>query len=161
MRFENPVPVTTIARWLAPISFGNREGMATGINRIHKSGTGDLAFVDHLSIMITCINSAASFIIINKAADVPEEGAPVVDEPFDACLRIVNHYRPFNPSMKMISDTAVIGEGTRVMPNAYIGNHVSVRKNYHLPNVTILDHCSIGDDVIIQSGTVIGSDTLL
>ncbi|HET9429908.1 MAG TPA: UDP-3-O-(3-hydroxymyristoyl)glucosamine N-acyltransferase, partial [Chitinophagaceae bacterium] len=26
------------------------------------------------------------------------------------------------------------------------------------PNVTILDHCILGDDVIIQAGTVIGSD---
>lgn len=160
MRFENPVPVTTIAQLIGADIIGNREGMATGINEIHKVEPGDLAFVDHPKYYDTCINSAASFIIINKAADVPEGKALlVVDEPFDAYLRIVNHYRPFNPSMKMISDTAVIGEGTRVMPNAYIGNHVSVGKNCIIfPNVTILDHCSIGDDVIIQSGTVIGSD---
>ena len=61
--------------------------------------------------------------------------------------------------MKMISDTSSVGEGTVIMPNAYIGNHVTIGKNCIIhPNVTILDHCIIGDNVIIQAGTVIGSD---
>ena len=52
-----------------------------------------------------------------------------------------------------------MGEGTVIMPDAYIGNHVRIGKNCIIhPNVTILDHCIIGDDVIIQAGTVIGSD---
>ena len=36
---------------------------------------------------------------------------------------------------------------------------MSIGKNciFH-PNVTVLDYCSIGDNVVIQSGTVIGSD---
>ena len=47
----------------------------------------------------------------------------------------------------------------RIMPDAYIGNHVRIGKNCIIhPNVTILDHCIIGDNVIIQAGTVIGSD---
>lgn len=160
MRFENPVPVTTIAQLIGADIIGNKQGLATGINELHKVEPGDLAFVDHPKYYTACINSAATFIIINKATDVPEGKALlVVDEPFEAYLRIVNHYRPFTPSMKMISDTASIGEGTSVMPNAYIGNHVTIGKNCIIfPNVTILDHCIIGDDVIIQSGTVIGSD---
>lgn len=160
MRFETPVPVTTIAQLIGADIIGNKQGMATGINELHKVEPGDLAFVDHPKYYNTCIQSAASFIIINKAADVPEGKALlVVDEPFEAYLRIVNHYRPFAPSMKMISDSAVIGEGTQVMPNAYIGNHVQIGRNCIIfPNVTILDHCIIGDEVIIQSGTVIGSD---
>jgi UDP-3-O-[3-hydroxymyristoyl] glucosamine N-acyltransferase len=45
------------------------------------------------------------------------------------------------------------------MPNVYLGNKVSIGKNCIIhPAVTILDHCVIGDNVIIQSGTVIGSD---
>src|SRR5258708_5529963 len=61
--------------------------------------------------------------------------------------------------MKMISDTSFVGEGSIIMPNVYIGNHVSIGKNCIIyPNVTILDHCIIGNNVIIQSGTVIGSD---
>lgn len=160
MRFEKPVPVTTIAQIIGAQLVGNKEGVVTGINELHKVEKGDLAFVDHPKYYDTCINSAATFIIINKETSFPEGKALlVVDEPFEAYLKIVNHYRPFSPSMKMISDSSSVGEGTVLMPNVYIGNHVQVGKNCVIhPHVTILDHCVIGDNVTIQAGTVIGSD---
>lgn len=160
MRFEQPVPLTTIAQLIGAELAGAVNAMATGINELHKVEPGDLAFVDHPKYYDTCLRSAASFIIINKKTDIPEGKALlIVDEPFEAYLKIVNFYRPFSPSLKMISDTARIGEGTVVMPGTYIGNHVQIGRNCIIhPNVTILDHCTIGDEVIIQAGTVIGSD---
>jgi UDP-3-O-[3-hydroxymyristoyl] glucosamine N-acyltransferase len=160
MRFDKPVPIATIAKLINAETVGNTTGNATGINEIHKVEEGDLAFVDHPKYYETCINSAATFIIINKKTDFPAgKGLLIVDEPFEAYLKIVNHYRPFSPSMKMISNTSSVDEGTVIMPNVYIGNHVTIGKNCIIhPNVTILDHCVIGDDVIIQAGTVIGSD---
>src|ERR1700694_3100103 len=99
MRFDNPVPVTTIAELIGAELIGNKEGSATGINEIHKEEEGDLVFVDHPKYYATCIGSAASFIIINRKTAFPEKKALlVVDEPFEAYLKIVNHYRPFNPS---------------------------------------------------------------
>lgn len=160
MKFENPVPVTTIAQLIGAELLGNKKGIATGINELHKVEKGDLAFVDHPKYYETCINSAASFIIINKETNCPEGKALLItDEPFEAYLKIVNHYRPFAPSMKMISDTSSVGEGTTILPNVYIGNHVSIGKDCIIhPHVTIMDHCIIGNHVIIQAGTVIGSD---
>ena len=67
MHFENPVPVATIAQMIGATLIGNKDGMVTGINEIHKVEPGDLAFVDHPKYYDTCIQSAASFIIINKA----------------------------------------------------------------------------------------------
>lgn len=160
MRFHEPIPVTTIAQLIGAEITGNEKGLATGINEIHKVEEGDLVFVDHPKYYDKCIHSAASFIIINKQTEVPEGKALlVVDDPFEAYLKIVNFYRPFTPSMKMISDTASVGEGTVIMPGAYIGNQVRIGKNCIIhPHVTILDHCELGDNVIIQAGTVIGSD---
>lgn len=160
MRFDQPVPLTTIATLIGAELIGNTSALATGINEIHKVEAGDLVFVDHPKYYDKCIHSAASYIIINKVTDFPEGKALLVtDNPFEAYQKIVRHYRPFAPSMKSVSDTAVIGEGTVVMPHAYIGNHVTIGKNCIIhPNVTILDHCVIGNDVIIQAGTVIGSD---
>lgn len=160
MKFDNPVPVTTIAQLIGAEIAGNKNGNATGINELHKVEEGDLAFVDHPKYYDTCINSAATFIIINKKTDCPDGKALlIVDEPFEAYLKIIDHYRPFTPSMKMISDTSSVGEGTTIMPNAYIGNHVIIGKNCIIhPHVTILDHCVIGNNVVIQAGTVIGSD---
>ena len=160
MKFDNPVPVTTIAQLIGAEVVGNINGYATGINEIHKVENGDLVFVDHPKYYDTCISSAATFIIFDKPADCPEGKALlIVAEPFEAYLKIVNFYRPFSPSLKMISDTSSVGKGTVLMPGAYIGNNVTIGENCIIhPNVVILDHCHIGDDVIIQAGTVIGSD---
>lgn len=160
MRFEKPVLLADIAILINAELIGDPNAFTTGINEIHKVEKGDLVFVDHPKYYEKCIQSPASFIIINKKVDFPEDKALlIVEDPFEAYLTIVNHFQPFNPSMKMISDTAAVGEKTVVMPGAYIGNKVSIGKNCVIfPQVTILDHCIIGDNVIIQSGTVIGSD---
>jgi UDP-3-O-[3-hydroxymyristoyl] glucosamine N-acyltransferase len=160
MEFKQPVPVSFIAELIGAELVGNKNGTATGINELHKVQKGDLAFVDHPKYYEKCINSAASFIIINKKTDCPDGKALlVVDEPFEAYLKIVNHYHPFIPSSKSISDSASIGEGTVIMPNTFIGNNVSIGKNCIIhPNVSIMDDCVIGNDVIIQASSVIGSD---
>lgn len=160
MRFDKPVPVKWIAEFIEAELIGNTTAFATGINEIHKVETGDIVFVDHPKYYDKCIQSAATFIIINKKENCPEGKALlIVDDPFEAYVKLVNHFRPFNPSMQAVSDTASVGEGTTIMPNTYLGNHVLVGKDCIIyPNVTILDHCVIGDHVIIQSGTVIGSD---
>ena len=106
-------------------------------------------------------NLFTSFIIINNKDVAIPEGKTLLftAEPFEAYLKIVNHFRPFTPSAKLISDSAIIGNGTVIMPNTFIGNHVTIGENCIIyPNVTILDHCIIGNNVIIQSGTVIGGD---
>ncbi|MEE6185709.1 UDP-3-O-(3-hydroxymyristoyl)glucosamine N-acyltransferase [Niabella digestorum] len=160
MKFEQPVALKEIARLINARLVGNTEAYATGINEIHMVEEGDLVFVDHPKYYETCIKSAASFIIINKETDFPEGKALLVtDEPFEAYLKIVEQYRPFKPSMDLVAASAVVGEGSVVMPNVYLGNNVVIGKNCVIyPNVTILDHCVIGDYVIIQSGTVIGGD---
>lgn len=161
MKFPAPVSVSWIASLIDAEIIGQKDMMITGINEIHKVETGDLVFVDHPKYYDKCLNSAADFIIINtKNVTVPDgKTILVTTEPFEAYLKIVEHFRPFNPSHQPISETAVIGEGTVIMPNSYIGNHVLIGKHCIIhPNVTILDHTIIGDHVVIQSGTVIGSD---
>ncbi len=160
MKFPSPVAVQWIADFIGADLLGSKDSFATGINEIHKVEHGDLVFVDHPKYYDKCIESAASFIIINKQTDCPEGKALlVVDHPFEAYLKIVHHFRPFEPATKLISDTAVVGEGTYIYPNAFIGHHVVIGKNCLIqPNVVILDHCIIGNNVIIQAGAVIGSD---
>lgn len=160
MKFPSPVSVGWLAELISAELVGNTAGHAKGINEIHKVEEGDIVFVDHPKYYDKCIHSAASIIIINKLTDVPEGKTLLVhDQPFEAYQMIVKHFRPFNPGTKPINDTAVIGEGTFIYPNTYIGNDVIIGKHCLIyPNVTILDHCIIGDNVTIQSGTVIGSD---
>jgi len=160
MRFDRPVALREIASIINAEIIGNAEASATGINEIHKVEEGDLVFVDHPKYYKKCIDSAASYIIINQETTFPSKKALlIVDRPFEAYQQIVNHFRPFKPSLKNISDTASIGKDTIIMPGAYVGNHVSIGHDCIIhPNVVIMDHCFVGNNVIIQASTVIGSD---
>ncbi len=160
MQFPSPVSIKWIASFIDATIIGNDTLAATGINELHKVEEGDLVFVDHPKYYATCINSAASFIIINKTTDCPEEKALlIVENPFESYCKIVNHFNPFTPSNKSISESAVVGEDTFIYPGAFIGNRVRIGGNCIIhPSVSIMDNCIIGNNVVIQAGTVIGSD---
>lgn len=161
MKFPEPVSVQWIAELINAEIVGDPSAHSKGINEIHKVQEGDLCFVDHPKYYSTCINSAATHIIINtKEVTLPKgKTLLVTNEPFEAYLKIVNYFRPFAPAIKPVSDSAVIGEGTVIMPNVFIGKDVTIGTNCIIhPNVSILDYTSIGNNVIIQAGTVIGSD---
>lgn len=160
MRLTKPIAVQWIADFIGAELVGNASAVVTGINEIHKVGEGDIVFVDHPKYYEKCISSAATVIIINRKTEFPaEKTLLVVDEPFEAYIKLVNHFRPFTPSSKNISDSAIIGKNTVIMPNCFIGNEVEIGSGCIIhPNVTILDHCVIGHNVVIQAGTVIGSD---
>lgn len=160
MQFQQPVPVQWLADFTGAELIGNKEQNATGINEIHKVTRGDISFVDFEKYYNTCLNSAATVIIINKTVPCPEGKTLLVTaDPFTAYVKIVNHFRPFEPADKMISVTAVIGAGTIIQPGVFIGNHVTIGSNCLIhPHVTIYDHSVIGDNVVIHAGAVIGAD---
>lgn len=161
MKFPAPVSANWIAELIGAELAGNVNASASGINEIHKVERGDLVFVDHPKYYDTCLKSAADLIIINtKDVAVPEgKTILVVEQPFEAYLKIVNHFRPFVPAVMPVSDDVRVGEGTVIMPNVFIGREVSIGKNCVIhPNVSLLDFTIIGDNVVIQAGTVIGSD---
>src|SRR5688500_10267547 len=127
MRFERPVPITEIANLIGAKIVGDQEGAASGINEIHKVEEGDLVFVDHPKYYNKCINSAATYIIINQETEFPPHKALLVlDDPFEAYQKIVLHFRPFDPSLKQVSESSQIGEGSMILPGAYLGNYVTI-----------------------------------
>ena len=160
MKFPQPVSTQWIADLIHAQVIGDAQASITGINEIHKVETGDLCFVDHPKYYDTCLKSDASFIIINKAVDnAYGKTLLVCDQPFEAYLTIVSYFRPFVPATEMLSDTAVIGEGTTIMPGVFIGHHVRIGRNCIIhPNVTIYDYTEIGDNVVIHAGTTLGAD---
>lgn len=159
MKFPSPVSVQWVAELTGARIVGNINGSVTGINEIHRVEQGDIVFVDHPKYYQTCINSAATCIIINAETNFPpEKTLLIVDQPFEAYLAIVKHFRPFIAQTQHIHNTVVAGEGSFIYPGVFIGNNCTIGKNCVIhPNVTILDHCIIGNNVVIQSGTVIGS----
>ncbi|MEO8763964.1 MAG: UDP-3-O-(3-hydroxymyristoyl)glucosamine N-acyltransferase [Ginsengibacter sp.] len=160
MQFPSPVSAQWIAGFINAEITGNADSFATGINEIHQVNRGDIVFVDHPRYYDTCLNSAATFIIINKKTEAPAgKTLFVANDPFEAYSKIVNHFRPFAAADKMVSDTASTGKNTVIMPNVFLGNHVVIGDNCIIhPNVSIYDYSIIGNNVEIHSGTVIGSD---
>lgn len=160
MQFSEPVDPIWIANFINATLISNTTQYATGINEIHKVQVGDISFVDFEKYYNKCLQSAATFIIINKEVKCPDGKAIFIcEDPFAAYVKLVKHFRPFKSSNEMISGSAFIGETTTIMPGVFVGNHVSIGDNCIIhPNVTIYDYSKIGDNVIIHAGTVIGAD---
>jgi len=161
MKLLAPVSIQWLASLIDAEILGNQDLQITGVNEIHQVEKGDTVFVDHPKYYDTCLQSAASCIIINnKNVDIPAGKALLFcADPFEAYLKIVTHFKPFVPSNDAISKDAIIGENTIIMPNVFIGHQVQIGKNCIIhPGVIIHADTIIGDDVIIQSNTVIGGD---
>ena len=161
MKLLTPVSVAWLSKLTNAEIIGNQHLEITGVNEIHQVELGDIVFVDHPKYYNTCLNSEASCIIINDKNVILPEGKALLfcNDPFEAYLKIITHFKPFIPCSKAISDDAMIGEGTIIMPHVFIGPNVKIGKNCVLhPSVSILSDTVIGDAVIIQANTVIGSD---
>ena len=102
-----------------------------------------ITFVDHPKYYAKALNSAATVVLINKEVVCPEGKALLLHpDPFDAFVRLMRHFRPFEPQNQPISESATIGEGTHIMPGSFVGHHTVIGKNCLIhPNVTIYDHC--------------------
>ena len=74
MQFPSPVSVDWLSEFIAAEVAGNLQGFATGINELHKVSKGDVVFVDHPKYYDACLQSEASFIIINKTVEGIPEG---------------------------------------------------------------------------------------
>lgn len=139
---------------------GSPNHPVTGINEIHKVEVGDIVFVDHPKYYATALESNATTILINKKVDCPAGKALLIsDDPFRDYNKLVQHFKPVSYSLKSISDSAVIGKNTLIMPGVYIGNNVKIGDNCVIhANVVIYNDCEIGNNVIIHANCVIGND---
>lgn len=140
---------------------GKPEHAVTGLNEIHKVEVGDIVFVDHPKYYDKALNSKASTIIINKKVDNCPEGKALLfsDDPFRDFNLLIKHFQPTQYSLKPVSDSAVIGKNSIIMPGVFLGNDVKIGNNCIIhPNVTIYNHSQIGDNVIIHANSVIGAD---
>ncbi len=160
MQLAPPLTLEKVAGMINAGFTGDPDFLIKGINEIHRVETGDITFVDHPKYYLKALQSAASAVIINKKVTNPNGKALIFSEdPFRDFVYLVKSFRTFEKATCMISQTAVIGEGTVIQPGAFIGNHVRIGSNCLVhANVTIYDYCEIGNNVIIHSGAVVGGD---
>ena len=139
---------------------GNENFPVNGINEIHVVREGDIVFVDHPKYYDKALNSVATVVLINKKVDCPEGKALLIsDDPFRDFNKLTIYFNPFIASKIRISETSIIGEGTVIQPNVFLGNHVKIGNNCMIhPNVSIYDNTIIGNNVTIHANTVLGAD---
>ncbi len=159
MKFDREYRLKEIATLLEVEHIGDDNFPVKGLNEIHVVTNGDIVFVDHPKYYDKALNSAATIVLINKVVKCPEGKTLLIsDNPFSDFNKLINHFKPFEPSNKLHSDSSTIGEGTIIQPNVFIGNNVKIGKNCLIhPNVTIYEDTIIEDNVIIHANTVIGA----
>lgn len=160
MKFKQPIPVTELAKKINAELLGDRSLLATGINEIHKVEPGDVMFVDAKKYFKKSLASAATIIILNEKIPCPPGKALLVcDHPFEAYDGLVREFRPFRPLHESVSESAFIHPSAVIEPGAIIGRHVVIGKqSYIQANAYIGDYSHIGNHVVIQAGTIIGTD---
>lgn len=163
MRFSHPIALDELLKFVGhPVIVKSRtQNFVTGINELHSVTEGDLSFVDCEKYYKRMLQSAASFIILNKDDfECPEGKALIIsDDPLKDYLTIVKHFTHFTPQTEAIHSSAIVGEGTVIQPFVFIGEHVKIGKNCIIhSNVSIYADTVIGDNVIIHSNSTVGAD---
>ena len=160
MKFNTPQTLKQISEILNCDFVGDENFPVSGMNEIHVVKNGDIVFVDHPKYYKKALSSNASVILINNRVTCPEGKSLLISEnPFNDFNKLAKHFKPFEISQLSIDKNAIIGKGTKLQPNIFIGPNVQIGVNCLInANVTIVSDTIIGNNVIIGPGTVIGGD---
>lgn len=160
MKWDKAISASELAKKLGAECIGDPTIQLSGINEIHRVEKGDVTFCDNAKYIKKALSSTASCVLVNARNEAPDgKVLLLLDRPFGAFTALSKELRGSFGTEEMISSSATIGNGSRIMPGVFIGKNVEIGQNCLIhPNVTIYDGCSIGNNVIIHSGTVIGAD---
>lgn len=160
MKLQPPVKLSALAELTGSRIAGDGNMIVTGINEIHRVEAGDLTFVDHPKYYDKALNSAATFVIINKEVEPPAGKALLIsDDPFRDYVFLCKQFMPFVASQQAIHPSVKIGKGTVIQPNVSIGPETIIGENCIIHSgVVIYDHSVIGNNVVIHANAVLGSD---
>lgn len=167
---------------------GSGPDTVTGIASLDKAQPGDLSFLGNPKYRQQVATSQASFLLLPKGFEEQPKDQQVyilVENPSLAlaqvCRMIETVLRP-RPQAG-IHPSAVIAEGATISPQAhvgplcqvesgaviadgvilvgqnYIGHGSSIgRDSWLAPRAVVMEHCQLGERVVLQAGAVIGSD---
>lgn len=165
---------------------GNPDEVVYSLAKIEEGKKGSLSFLANPKYEPHLYTTEASVVIINKdlVLEKPIESTLIrVDDAYSAFSVLLEKYNTIKLNKygiedpNFISKTAKIGKDCYIGAFAYIGNHAKIGNNVKIypqvyigDNVTIADgttlfagvkvysDCVIGQNVIVHSGSVIGSD---
>ncbi len=180
------ITVKEIAAMIDADIVGSQTRVIRNVSSFDDAGAHDLTFASEPGFLKQVEQNTAGAVIVPKDFDVTGATGPVIlkcDNPKLSFFEILSVFHPKKKETPFISTSAVmginvslgkdicihphvfIGEGAtigdrvRLHPNVYIGDFVRIDCDTTImPNVTILEKTCIGKNVLIHSGSVIGSD---
>ncbi len=182
-----PLSVAEIAELTQGQVEGEARTVITGVAPIDQAGGGDLSFIAQPRFLDLLGTTPAAAVFIDGGS-APPTGAPRpvlirVANPYFAFVQVLKHYLPAPAVATGIADTAKIGAHVRLGEGVAIGPYTIVEEGCEIdagvqigaqcfvgrysrlgantllfPGVRIAHEVQIGKNVIIQFGSVIGSD---
>ncbi len=179
------VTAKDIAEWVNGELEGDPQVVIRGVAAIDHARAGDLAFIAQPAYDEWLDKTPAAAVLVRK--DSPRGRCQTiirVDNPYLAFVRIARerfavgeprakgiHPRAvIHPDAKLgqnvsvgpfsvVEAGAAIGDGTIIGAQAYVGEGCRVGRRCQIGNRVVLEHdVHLGDEVIVQAGSVIGSD---
>ena len=176
-----------IARLLHAEVEGDETHDIVRVAKIEEAGENDITFLANPKYERFLATTRASAVILDKKTQVPAGSRYTllrVEDPYLSFLNVLQTLDPPpDPVPPGIHPTAVISPSATIGEQVHIGAHVVVGDRCTLgnlamlghgvilgegvrvgaqtvlhPNVTVREGCTVGDRVIIHSGTAVGSD---
>jgi UDP-3-O-[3-hydroxymyristoyl] glucosamine N-acyltransferase len=173
-----------IADFLEGEVLGDEKIVIKGISGIKEARGGEITFLSHPQYNHLISQTCASAIITSREVEFSSKPLVQVDNPSLAFARIVNKFYPhklahpkgIHPTAiiaksaklktgvsigaySVIEENVIIGDNTIIYPNCYIGRDTRIgRDSLIYANVSLREAITVGNRVVIQSGSVIGSD---
>ena len=178
-----PVSLQELAQSIQATLHGSSDVVISGLSHLEGATSGDLSFVLKPKLHDSARKSQASAFLTTEL--IPDEPRPqlLTTNPLLAMATLAQRF--FLPPLppRGIHPTAVTGHDVRIGPDvsigplvtigdrAEIGSRATIYAGVHIgedaiigddcilyPHVSLLTNCILGHRVIVQSGTVIGSD---
>jgi UDP-3-O-[3-hydroxymyristoyl] glucosamine N-acyltransferase len=177
-----------VATLLAGEIIGDPDAVILRVAKIEDAAGGDLTFLANPKYEKFVSATKASAILVSTSFDTNRRGGHLtfikVPDPYIAFLQILKRITPMpDPFPKGIHPTAIvpesatlgkdvslgahvvlgrnaaIGANSRIAPGCVIGDDATIGENSVLyANVSVYHGCRVGNNVILHSGVVLGSD---
>lgn len=163
------------------------DALITGVASLTDAGPSELSFLNSEAFLKEFTATRAAAVLVQKNLHVPDASATIilrVDEADLAMAKVLELFAPptivpapgadsqarIDPSatlgagvsigaFSVVAAGARIGRGTIIYPQVYIGQDVEIGEDCLIfPNVTIRQRVQIGSRVIINAGSVLGTD---
>lgn len=163
---------------------GDESAVVYDVSEIQHAGPGEITFLGNLKYEHYLDDTEAEAIIVSKNFHGDYKNLIRVENVNLAFSKMLDHFRPSLPEPEpqihesaIVSEDAILGVDIYIGPNVVIGDNAIIENGAFIKansfvgrgsrigansvihsRVTIYHHCTIGENVIIHSGTVIGSD---